>query len=220
MRNLKKNKEQKMKSNKVLLETKQSGEEGPFTSDQAEIKEDSGQYTCRFDADDEVYYCKKNKPKPPTSDPKPKPPTSDPKPNTPPVDKKEIPDRSKDIPAYLECWAWEDNNLFDSDFSGKQSQKAKEFKTWLFTYKPEGNLSYPFRVFVTDYQAKYDNFCSPKTKDYESKNELHKAPFIREMALWEAVNPQGERISFYDWWYESTQKNPTNESKLNNKENS
>ena len=189
------------------------------TDSEKERLEDFEGYDCTWDSVNEEYCCKKNKPTPKPSTPDPKPPTPNPKPNTPPVDKKEIPDRSKDIPAYLECWAWEDNNLFDSDFSGKQSQKAKEFKTWLFTYKPEGNLSYPFRVFVTDYQAKYDNFCSPKTKDYESKNELHKAPFIREMALWEAVNPQGKRISVYDWWYESTQKNPTNESKLNNKEN-
>ncbi len=45
-----------------LFEGKKSGEEGPFTKNQAEVKEDSG-YTCRFDTEEEAYFCKKNKKK-------------------------------------------------------------------------------------------------------------------------------------------------------------
>jgi hypothetical protein len=126
------------------------------------------------------------------------------------IDETQTPDRSKDIPAYLECWAWEDNNLFNDNFSGEESDKAVEFKQWLFNYKPKGNSSSIFRVFATDYQAKYDGFCSPSTKKYTERNELHKAPFIREMALWETDNPQGDRVLIYDMWYELTQKNPNN----------
>ena len=41
-----------------LFEGKKAGEEGPFTKNQAEVKEDSG-YTCRFDTEEEAYFCKK-----------------------------------------------------------------------------------------------------------------------------------------------------------------
>jgi len=45
-----------------LFEGKKSGEEGPFTKNQAEVKEDSG-YTCRFDTEEGAYFCKKAKKK-------------------------------------------------------------------------------------------------------------------------------------------------------------
>lgn len=157
---------------------------------------------------------KKTTPKPTT----PKPPKTDPKPTTPPVDKTQIPDRSKDIPAYLECEIWDNNyNSFIVTFSSNSSTKAKEFQDWLFKGKTKDGRS--FRTHATYYLTKYDGFCSPSTKQYEDKGELHKSPFIREMAEWVPITTTSKEKNLFDIWLESTGQNVKNESKLNNKEN-
>jgi hypothetical protein len=121
--------------------------------------------------------------------------------NTIKIDETQTPDRSNDIPAYLECEAWIQHNYFTKNFPGQENNKAEEFENWLFEFIPQGSTYSKYVRFATDYLSKYNRFCSPSTDEYRKESRLHESPFIREMALDESR----EKLLF-DWWVELSKK--------------
>ena len=196
----------------LLLEVKKSGEEGPFNEAEAELLVGKG-YTCRLDAGDDVYYCT-----PPKSEKKDDKKTE--KKDDKKTEKKDGTGTSQDdsggnqgqsqgggqdrsraneIPSHIECEAWENENKFTKKFPGQENEKAKDFKDWLYNYVSPGSTMAKYYNFAYSYQSKYDGFCSPSTKEYETDEILHKSPFIRELATFES---RGKIL--FDWWIETS----------------
>jgi hypothetical protein len=207
----------------ILLEVKKSGEEGPFNEAQAENKEDSG-YTCRFDTDDEVYYCK------PPDTPKPEKkqePKQEPKPETKQDqtqttqsgfekgEKEKLEKKVKEAENEAirrHCSPWVVDNFFERDFEGKANEMAQQFVKFC-----EVDPRIPSSIY--DYNVNLYNICAESYKDYVSKGEAHKSPFVLVMSKQKVSNSKFKdklpnsksMITSYEAWKSTL---PTNESKI------
>jgi hypothetical protein len=110
------------------------------------------------------------------------------------------------------CSPWVVDNFFERDFEGKANEMAQQFVKFC-----EVDPRIPSSIY--DYNVNSYNICAESYKDYVSKGEAHKSPFVLVMSKQKVSNSKFKdklpnsksMITSYEAWKSTL---PTNESKI------
>jgi hypothetical protein len=110
------------------------------------------------------------------------------------------------------CSPWVVDNFFERDFESKANEMAQQFVKFC-----EVDPRIPSSIY--DYNVNLYNICAESYKDYVSKGEAHKSPFVLVMSKQKVSNSKFKdklpnsksMITSYEAWKSTL---PTNESKI------